>query len=55
MARKSRKPSLALPTVAHKRFSYEVRTGQSGRAGAIAFKAFLIYDGEGFHPAVIRS
>jgi len=40
MARKSRKPALALPRVAHKRFSYDVRSGSASRAGAIAFKAF---------------
>jgi hypothetical protein len=40
MARTSRKSGLALPRTAHKRFSYEVRSGSASRAGGIAFKAF---------------
>ena len=44
MARKSRKlsrkPSLALPTVAHKRASYETRSGASRRAASILYRGF---------------
>ena len=39
MARKSRKPALALPTVARKRHSYETRSGCGTRAAKIVFKA----------------
>lgn len=40
MARTSRKTGLAFPRAAHKRFSYEVRSGAASRAGGIAFRAF---------------
>lgn len=40
MARTSRKSKLSLPTIAHKRFAYEIRSGACSRPGKIAFKAF---------------
>lgn len=41
MARTSRKSKLALPTVAHKRFSYEQRTSACTRAAKIAARAVV--------------